>query len=335
LKPDYAEAHCNLGQCLDDQGRHAAAEASYRQAIALNPDLVEAHQSMGVMLMRQEGRLTEALATFREAIKLKPSARDHYNVGNILATFGRDSEAEEAYRSAVKLWPDYAQAHCNLADMLVKRGNFSEAVEEYRLGHEFGSKQKNWPYRSAQWVRDAERMAALAPRLPGLLTGESQPADAAERVTLAQIFHKHKTRKAAAAELYATAFAAEQKLADDVDSYRYAAARTAALAACGQGEDAATLNDAGRTRLRRQALDWLTAELTAWGTRIDDAADRPRVRNAMQRWQGSSDLAGVRDAAALAKLPEAERAAWQKLWADVADLLKRTYEPPAAKPPAP
>jgi hypothetical protein len=33
----------------------------------------------------------------------------------------------------------------------------------------------------------------------------------------------------------------------------------------------------------------------------------------------------------LAKLPEDERDTWQKLWADVADLLKRTEEPKPAK----
>jgi len=43
----------------------------------------------------------------------------------------------------------------------------------------------------------------------------------------------------------------------------------------------------------------------------------------MQRWQVETDFAGVRGPDALAKLPEAERSAWQKLWHDVADALKR------------
>ncbi len=53
-----------------------------------------------------------------------------------------------------------------------------------------------------------------------------------------------------------------------------------------------------------------------------------RVR--LQFWQTYPDFVGVRDAAALAKTPEAERAAWQKLWADMAALQKRCEEPPAA-----
>jgi hypothetical protein len=44
----------------------------------------------------------------------------------------------------------------------------------------------------------------------------------------------------------------------------------------------------------------------------------------LQHWQNDTDLAGVRDPAALAKMPEAERADWQKLWADVEALVKKS-----------
>ena len=42
-------------------------------------------------------------------------------------------------------------------------------------------------------------------------------------------------------------------------------------------------------------------------------------------WQRDRDLAGLRDKAALAKLPEEERAAWGMLWVEVASLLQRAY----------
>ena len=45
----------------------------------------------------------------------------------------------------------------------------------------------------------------------------------------------------------------------------------------------------------------------------------------MQHWQKDADLASVR-ADALAKLPEAERDGWRKLWADVDTLRKRVAE---------
>ena len=44
-------------------------------------------------------------------------------------------------------------------------------------------------------------------------------------------------------------------------------------------------------------------------------------------WQNDGDLAGIRDEAALAKLPEAERKEWQGLWGDVKALLERAQRP--------
>jgi hypothetical protein len=75
----------------------------------------------------------------------------------------------------------------------------------------------------------------------------------------------------------------------------------------------------------------LTADLAAWVKLAGNAADRPRVRRKLQEWQRDRDFSSVRDPAALAKLSEAERIEWQKLWAHVADLLKRTEEPKAAQ----
>jgi hypothetical protein len=46
----------------------------------------------------------------------------------------------------------------------------------------------------------------------------------------------------------------------------------------------------------------------------------------LQSWQQDSDLAGIRDAAARARLQPEERAAYERLWADVAALLKKAGE---------
>ena len=47
LKPDYAEAHSNLGNTLQELGRLKEAEASYTQAIALKPDLCRSPLQLG------------------------------------------------------------------------------------------------------------------------------------------------------------------------------------------------------------------------------------------------------------------------------------------------
>jgi predicted O-linked N-acetylglucosamine transferase (SPINDLY family) len=79
LKPDYAEAHSNLGVTLQELGRLDEAEASYAQAIALKPDYAEAHSNLGFTL-KELGRLDEAEASYTQAIALKPDcASAHSN----------------------------------------------------------------------------------------------------------------------------------------------------------------------------------------------------------------------------------------------------------------
>ena len=76
-------------------------------------------------------------------------------------------------------------------------------------------------------------------------------------------------------------------------------------------------------RLRHQALDWLRADRAAWQKTLEGNRSKAAtaVRQKMQHWLQDADFAGVRGPQALAKLPEAERSAWRKLWADVEELF--------------
>ena len=91
-----------------------------------------------------------------------------------------------------------------------------------------------------------------------------------------------------------------------------------------------TLDDKKRVGFRRQARDWLSADLAAWGRLLEKEPDkiRPVLAKTMGHWQQDTDLAGIRDPNALAKLPEAERPEWQKLWTEVADLLAKAQGKP-------
>jgi tetratricopeptide (TPR) repeat protein len=131
LKPDYAEAHYNLGNTLQELGRLVEAEASYTQAIALKPDYAEAHSNLGNTL-QELGRLDEAEASYNQAIALQPDlAKAHSNLGNTLQELGRLDEAEASCRQAIALKPDFAEAHSNLGITLQERGRLEEALASY------------------------------------------------------------------------------------------------------------------------------------------------------------------------------------------------------------
>jgi serine/threonine-protein kinase len=228
------------------------------------------------------------------------------------------------YREAIRLNKDNAEAHCNLGRALAAKGQFAEALTYLRRGHELGSKHPNWPGFYAQWVKECERLAELDGRIPAVLEGKDQPKDAAERVAFAQLCQRFRKHFAAAARFYGESFVAQPDLAENLASFhRYNAACAAALAGCGQGEDAAVLDQKERGRLRRQALDWLRADLEARRRLLEKQPDKASLAVAQQMsdWLADADFAGVRGPEALAQLPEAERPAWQKLWADVAHTL--------------
>jgi hypothetical protein len=104
------------------------------------------------------------------------------------------------------------------------------------------------------------------------------------------------------------------------ESARSAVAKAAAL----KGEDAPKL-DKERTHLRQQALDWMREVLTIHTKQLADADGKGReaLKQTLQAWQTDTDLASVRDRAALLKLPEAERTAWQQLWTEVEALRQK------------
>jgi hypothetical protein len=159
----------------------------------------------------------------------------------------------------------------------------------------------------------------LDARLPAVLRGEEKLTDALEGSRFASLCLQ-KDLPAAAARLYQEALTARPELT----GLRFPAAGAAALASYGKG-DAAALDDKERARWRQQTLAWLRADLQMWRKHME--AGPPQVRKngqrALEMWKVSSALVGVRDAAALAKLPAAEQQAWQALWAEVETLLQQ------------
>jgi Flp pilus assembly protein TadD len=333
LDAKYADPHTGLGNALHRQKKLDEAVVEHRKAIELDPKNADAHNNLGNALYDQKKR-DEAVAEYKKAIELDPkNAEAHYCFGNALLDQGNLTEASAAYRKAIAVKAKYAEAHCNMGQALLRQGRFAEGLTSLKRGHELGSKKAGWSYPSPAWVRHPERLVELDAKLSKVLKGEAQPADVAERIALAQLCQEYKGRYRAALQFYTEAFAEQPKLADDLQhQHRYNAACAAALLACGQGQDAGQIDDTERTRLHRQALDWLQADLVAWVQLLDKEPDkiRPVLAKTMQHWQQDKDFASVRGEV-LNQLPEAQRRPWQQLWSDVADLLNRAAAKPASE----
>jgi tetratricopeptide (TPR) repeat protein len=328
LAPDYAPAHAYLGDALWKQRDLAGAAAAYRRAIELSPKNSLTQFRFGFVL-RELDDFTGAAAHFRRAFELNPKeSMACYNLGWILHHQGDLPGAAEWYRRALTIAPDHAESHCNLGHVLKQQGKFHDALAELRTGHDLGSRRKDWPYDTPGWIKQCERLLEFDARLPALLKGEVRPADAAERIEWATLCG-YKGLHAAAVRFYKEAFDADAKLADDFRSGRRSqAAFDAALAGCGKGEDAPRPDGTERPRLRGLALDWLRADLAAWIKHLQESSppDRPAVQRVLLSWQRDVALAGVREADSLGRLPAAERARWNDLWADIAATLAKARE---------
>ena len=63
--------------------------------------------------------LVEASEHYQQALRLQPDYADaHYNWGNALAQQGKLAEASEHFRQALRIKPDHAAAQSNLVNAL-------------------------------------------------------------------------------------------------------------------------------------------------------------------------------------------------------------------------
>jgi tetratricopeptide (TPR) repeat protein len=355
LQPDYAKAYCDLGIALARQKKLDKAVAAYEKAIALQPDYAEAYSNLGIALRGQK-KLDKAVAAFEKAIKLPPAfAEAYYNLGDTLAEQKQLDEAVAAFEKAIARWPNDARAYNNLGIVLARQKKLAKAVAAYqqatKLDPGYALAFNNLGAALVEQKQLGEAVAAFqkATKLQpddakayynlGLaLQLQKQPAEAVAafqktidlQPNLAAAYSSlgvalaEQKGHAAAVRFFREAFADKPQLADDLNAQpRYNAACAAALAGSGQGKDADQLDAKARAHLRRQALDWLRADLEAYRQLLEKSAGKAgsMIARRMRDWLRDDDFAGVRAAEALARLPEAERQDWQQLWADVAATL--------------
>jgi serine/threonine-protein kinase len=345
--PGLAPAHLNLGEVRAGSGDLIEAIPDYRRALQIDPDNARAHHLLGVALVATargdeanefypEGvqslaqargqAMTEGVAHYWQAHDSDPGWTPARNPLHIPPQGkARLQEAIGHFREAVRLEPLFARAHGALGQALLAQREFTEAEAETRRGldllAESDKKLRANLYRQLQRCR---RLRALESRLPAVFEGNDRPV-AADCLDLAELCFVKK-HYATAARLFAEALADTPQLTEDLRAgHRFNAARAAALGGCGHGDDVAGLGKPEREALRRQARDWLRLDLLAWAkkAKTGTAAERIQAQKTLSPWQVDPDLAGLRDAETLEKLPPSERQECRALWQDVAALLRR------------
>jgi len=127
LNPNLVEALNDLGILLGKLGRPDASIERFQEALALRPDYVEAHNNLGIVLAKQD-RLDEAAAHFEQAIYAKSDYAEAYN--NLASVLWKQEKLDPAvarFEQAVACRPDYVDALTNLGGVLKDLGRFDLA----------------------------------------------------------------------------------------------------------------------------------------------------------------------------------------------------------------
>lgn len=127
IDPNMPQALNNLGIVHFERDEFDDAAAHYRRAIALAPAYVEAYSNLGNALRAQK-KYDEALTAYRQALQLRPAYVDALNnMGTALRDMGRRDEAEATYSRALVIKPDSPNVLNNLALMHKELEQFAEA----------------------------------------------------------------------------------------------------------------------------------------------------------------------------------------------------------------
>ena len=160
---DNVPAHLGLGYYYSDiPSRLEDAIAEYREAVRLSPTISDPHRSLAALLARQRATLPEAISEYKRAIALDPNYVPAYLALGAAAEqlAGHLSDAVAAYAVAARLDPNNADAHNRLGNVLSQEPDrVADAIAEFRTALRL----------RPDWVEVHLNLGAALSNLPGHL----------------------------------------------------------------------------------------------------------------------------------------------------------------------
>jgi len=205
LDPDYALAYAERAEAWtfigDLNPEHkkeawAAAKRDAEKAVAVGPNLAEAHAALGWVRFFSEWKFAEGLAELKRARELAPAnATANDLLARVLIYVNQIAEAEKLARQAIELDPLAYLARGNLARILLAEGKLDEADAEARKSAELqpaGAGNHRWQVVVAVLRGDGEM---------ALREAQLEPNEGYHRFELALAYYARGERAAADAAL--------------------------------------------------------------------------------------------------------------------------------------
>lgn len=130
-RPDFASAHCILGNALFEIGRFEDALPCFDAALTYAPRMAEAHNGRANAL-RRIGRIEDAIAGYSAAIDCNPAFALAYNNRGVARQFlRRYKDAIADYDAAIAISPANADTQWNRALVLLLSGDYENGWPAY------------------------------------------------------------------------------------------------------------------------------------------------------------------------------------------------------------
>ena len=110
----------------------------FSSAVRAYPESAKMHQAVG-QVFAERGLMDRAILAFQRALSIREEAMTYNNLGNAYGVKGAFAQAADAYRQAVGLDPQYAEAWMNLGVTAMRAGEPAMAVEGFRQAAVFAA----------------------------------------------------------------------------------------------------------------------------------------------------------------------------------------------------
>jgi tetratricopeptide (TPR) repeat protein len=171
LDPELGEAHCAYAHALSVfELDWAGAETSFKRALELSPGFADGYDLYG-RLLASLGRFDEAIALQQRAFDLDPLAH-RTDVATAYLRAGRAGEGERAARRAIHLAPGDPRPRATLGWALIRQGRTDEGIAELERAVSLTPEENIW---SAQ-LAEAYGLAGKTDRALQILEQLEDPA---------------------------------------------------------------------------------------------------------------------------------------------------------------
>ncbi|XP_040200098.1 protein O-mannosyl-transferase TMTC3 [Rana temporaria] len=194
VQPDDIGAHMNVGRTYKNLDRSKEAEESYLIAKSLMPQVIPGKKyaarvapnhlnvyiNLANLIRANESRLEEADQLYRQAISMRPDFKQAYiSRGELLLKMNRPLEAKEAYIKALELDAANADLWYNLAIVYIELKDPNEALKNFNQALDLNRRHKLALFNSALLMQESGNPKLRPEAKKRLLTYiEEEPSDA-------------------------------------------------------------------------------------------------------------------------------------------------------------